>query len=50
LDRRLGGPQNRSGQCGQEKNLTPTDSYSNPLTVQPIAGHYTRTVAVGNAN
>jgi hypothetical protein len=23
LDRRLGGPQSRSGRCGEEKNLTP---------------------------
>jgi hypothetical protein len=24
LDRVLGGPQNRSGRCGEEKNLAPT--------------------------
>jgi hypothetical protein len=35
LDRRLGGPQNRSGLCGEEKHLAPP---GNPtLAVQPVA-------------
>jgi hypothetical protein len=35
LDRRLGGPQNRSGYCGEEKHLVPP---GNPtLAVQPVA-------------
>jgi hypothetical protein len=35
LDRRLGGPQNRSGRCGEEKHLAPA---GNPTpAVQPVA-------------
>jgi hypothetical protein len=35
LDRRLGGPQNGSGRCGEEKHLAPA---GNPTpAVQPIA-------------
>jgi hypothetical protein len=35
LDRRLGGPQNRSGRCGEEKHLAPA---GNPTpAVQPGA-------------
>jgi hypothetical protein len=35
LDGRLGGPQNRSGSCGEKKHLAPT---GNPTpAVQPVA-------------
>jgi hypothetical protein len=35
LDRRLGGPQNRSGRCGEEKHFAPA---GNPTpAVQPVA-------------
>jgi hypothetical protein len=35
LDKRLGGPQNRSGRCGEEKHLAPA---GNPTpAVQPVA-------------
>jgi hypothetical protein len=35
LDRRLGGPQNQSGRCGEEKHLDPA---ANPTpAVQPVA-------------
>jgi hypothetical protein len=38
LDRRLGGPQSRSGRFGEEKILDPTGTRTpNPLVVQPIA-------------
>jgi hypothetical protein len=39
LDRRLGGPQSRSGHYGEEKNLTPAGNRT-PV-VQPIACRYT---------
>jgi hypothetical protein len=38
LDRRLGGPQNRSRCCGEEKSF---DSNSDPSVVQPVAISYT---------
>jgi hypothetical protein len=41
LDGRLGGPQNRSGRCGGEKNLPYLDSSSDPSAVQPVASRYT---------
>jgi hypothetical protein len=42
LDRRLGGPQSRSGRRGEEKILDPTGTRnSDPLVVQPVASHYT---------
>jgi hypothetical protein len=41
-DRRLGGPQSRSGRIGEQKIFDPTrDSNSNPSVVQPVASHYT---------
>jgi hypothetical protein len=42
LDRRLGGPQSRSGRGGEEKNFSPCRD-SNPRTpiVQAIAQRYT---------
>jgi hypothetical protein len=34
----MGGPQNRSGRCEEERNLAPTgDSNSDPSVVQPVA-------------
>jgi len=36
LDRRLGGPQNRSGHCGEEKNSQPLTGLKAPI-IQPIA-------------
>jgi hypothetical protein len=43
LDRRLGGPQSRSGHGGEEKNSQPLPRESNPRTpiVQPVASRYT---------
>jgi hypothetical protein len=42
LDRRLGGPQKRSGRRGEEKNLAPTETLnSDPSAVQPVASRYT---------
>jgi hypothetical protein len=35
LDRRPGGPQSRSGRCGEEKTLASTGN--RPLAVQPVA-------------
>jgi hypothetical protein len=40
LERRLGGPQNRSGRRGEEKILAPTGT-RNPTPVQPVASRYT---------
>jgi hypothetical protein len=42
LDKRLGGPQSRSGRGGEEKNSQPLPE-SNPRTpiVQPVAQRYT---------
>jgi hypothetical protein len=42
LDRRLGGPQSRSGRGGEEKNSQPSPG-SNPRTpiVHPVAQRYT---------
>jgi hypothetical protein len=42
LDRKLGGPQTRSGRGGEEKNSQPRRE-SNPRTpiVQPVAQRYT---------
>jgi hypothetical protein len=42
LDRRQGGPQNRSGRRGEEKNLVPTGTRTlDPSAVQPLASRYT---------
>jgi hypothetical protein len=41
LDRRLGGPQNRSGGHGKEEFLDYRDSNSDPSVVQPVASRYT---------
>jgi hypothetical protein len=42
LDRKLGGPQNRSGRHGEEKSPDPTgDSNSDPSVIQPVASRYT---------
>jgi hypothetical protein len=39
LDKRLGGPQNKPGRCGEEKNLAPA---GNPTpAVQPVVHRYT---------
>jgi hypothetical protein len=42
LDRRLGGPQSRSGRSGEEKNSQPRQE-SNPRTpiIQPVDQRYT---------
>jgi hypothetical protein len=41
MDKRLGGPQSRSGQHGEVKILAPhRDSNSDPLVVQPVASRY----------
>jgi hypothetical protein len=46
LDRRLGGPQSRSGICGEEKNSWPYQALnSEPLVVQPVASCYTDTLS-----
>jgi hypothetical protein len=39
-DRRLGGPQNRSGGGGEEKNLQPLPGLEPPI-IQPVAQRYT---------
>jgi hypothetical protein len=39
LDRRLGGPQNRSGCGGEEKNSQPLPG-PEPWIIQPVAQHY----------
>jgi hypothetical protein len=42
LDRRLGGPQSRSGRFGEEKILHPTGTRNcDPSVVQPVASRYT---------
>jgi hypothetical protein len=42
LERRLGKPQSRSGERGEEKNTRPyRDSNSVPSVVQPVASRYT---------
>jgi hypothetical protein len=42
VDRRLGGPQSRSGRHGEVKILDTTgDSNSDPSVVQPVASRYT---------
>jgi hypothetical protein len=38
LDRRLSGPQSRSGRCGEERNLPPV--VSRTPAVQPVARHH----------
>jgi hypothetical protein len=40
LDRRLGGPQNRSGRAGEEKNSQPLPGLE-PQIIQPVAQRYT---------
>jgi hypothetical protein len=39
LDKRLGGPQNRSGWYVEEKNLAPVEDWT--PAVQPVSGRYT---------
>jgi hypothetical protein len=46
-DRRLGGPQSRSGQRGEEKIRDYLDSNSDPSVVQPVASHYTDCAIIG---
>jgi hypothetical protein len=41
LDRRLGGPQSRSGRYGEEKILTLPGLELRPLAVQPVGSRYT---------
>jgi hypothetical protein len=40
LDRRLGGPQSRSGRGGEEKNSKPLPGLETPI-IQPVAQRYT---------
>jgi hypothetical protein len=40
LDRRLGGPQSRSGHGGEEKNSQPLPGLEPPI-IQPVAQRYT---------
>jgi hypothetical protein len=40
LDRRLGGPQSRSGRGGEEKNSQPLPGLEPPI-IQPVAQRYT---------
>jgi hypothetical protein len=40
LDRRLGGPQNRSGRGGEERNSQPLPGLEPPI-IQPVAQRYT---------
>jgi hypothetical protein len=39
LDRRLGGPQSRSGRCGEEKNSKPLPGLEHPI-IQTVAQRY----------
>jgi hypothetical protein len=49
LGRRLGGPQNRSGRRGEEKNLALTGTRNfDPSAVQPLASRYTDCVIPAN--
>jgi hypothetical protein len=42
LERRLGGPQSRSGRSGEEKIIDPTGTRTpDPSVVQPVASRYT---------
>jgi hypothetical protein len=43
LDRRLGGPQNRFGHGGEEKNSQPLPGLE-PPNIQPVAQRYTTTL------
>jgi hypothetical protein len=49
FDRRLGGPQSRSGRLGEENSCPHRDSNSDPSVVQPVASRYpsSRPVAAG---
>jgi hypothetical protein len=40
IDRRLGGPQSRSGRGGEEKNSQPLPGLEPPI-IQPVAQRYT---------
>jgi hypothetical protein len=40
LDRRLSGPQNRSGSGGEEKNFQPLPAFEPPI-IRPVAQRYT---------
>jgi hypothetical protein len=40
LDKRLSGPQSRSGHCGEEKNLLPPPGNRTPV-ILPLAHRYT---------
>jgi hypothetical protein len=40
MDRRLGGPQSRSGRRGEEKNSQPLPGHEPPI-IQPVAQRYT---------
>jgi hypothetical protein len=40
LDRRLAGPQSRSGRDGEEKNSQPLPGLKLPI-IQPVTQHYT---------
>jgi hypothetical protein len=45
LDRRLGGPQSRSGRGGKEKNSQPLPRFEPPIIIQPVAQRYTTELA-----
>jgi hypothetical protein len=45
LDRRLGGPQSRSGRGGEEKNSQPLPGLE-PPTIQPVAQRYTAEILI----
>jgi hypothetical protein len=40
MDRRLGGPQSRSGRGGEQKNSQPLPGLESPI-IQPVAQRYT---------
>jgi hypothetical protein len=49
LDRRLGGPQSRSGRCGEEKILDPAGTRTpTPWVIQPVASRYTESTRNNN--
>jgi hypothetical protein len=45
LDKRLGGPQNRSGHGAEEKNSEPLAGFK-PLIIQPVAQRYTTEITL----
>jgi hypothetical protein len=41
FDRRLGGPQSRSGRRGEDKILDPSGTFNSDSVIRPVASRYT---------